>query len=132
MRKRVLDSSILINYWHLRRRKPLEKVRVEDVEAWASDLVTLYDTDAIVTPVYVEVVAGVTSAHELELARAYLAQFRVIDGGQVLASDWLEARRIAERIPRDRRRRQLGDCLIRAIANRFNYTVETSETRFPQ
>lgn len=92
----------------------------------------LYDTDAIVTPIRIEFVAGTRTAHELRLARAYLANFRAIDGGRILAEDWIEAHRIAERVPRDGKPRQLGDCLIAAIAKRLRYDVEAKDRAFPK
>src|SRR5438105_14327240 len=109
MRRKVLDTSVLLSHWRSRLGAVTSKT-IADAEDWARELSTLRKSNAIVTPVYLEVVCGVTSVHELRLARAYLDQFRVIDGGAILAEDWLEARRLAERIPRNRRKRQLGDC----------------------
>jgi hypothetical protein len=82
-------------------------------------------TGSIVTPAYIEFVAGTTSAHELRLARAYLAEFEIVDKGRILDQDWIEARRYAERVPRNGKPRQLGDCVIKAIAKRLNYDVDT-------
>ena len=53
-------------------------------------------------------------------------------GGNVTTADWQEAIRIARRVPRNRKPRQLGDCLIRAIANRLRYKVETLDADFPK
>jgi hypothetical protein len=72
-------------------------------------LVTVRSTDTIVTPVYIEFVAGTRTAAELRLARAYLAGLRILDRGKILDLDWREARRLAERAPKDGRPRQLGD-----------------------
>ncbi len=88
--------------------------------------------NAIVTPVVVEFVAGARKSRELELFRAFLACFDVIDRGQILPADWQAARRVAERIPRDGKPRQLGDCLIRAIARRLNYEIDTADQTFPR
>ena len=132
MARRVLDTGYLIRHWRSRMRTPLNDVRADEAETWARELIGWRNTDAIVTPVYIEFVAGVRSAHELVLARAYLAPFRVIDGGSVSHEDWKLARRIAERVPRDGKPRQLGDCLIKAIAMRLNHDVESLDVGFPR
>jgi predicted nucleic acid-binding protein len=49
----------------------------------------------------------------------------------ILPEDWQEAIRIASRVPRSPAPRQLGDCLIRAIAHRLKYEVFTSDMNFP-
>ena len=92
----------------------------------------MYQSNAIVTPVFLEFIGGVRSAAELQLAETYLNQFHVVDNGKVLEEDWQEAERIARRVPRDGTPRQLGDCLIRAIANRLRYDVSTIDQRFPR
>jgi predicted nucleic acid-binding protein len=127
----ILDSSILIDHWcrcHAAARRP---IRVQDVRKWAADLITLRRTAAIVTPVYVEMIAGVSSREELKLTRAFLAEFECIDEGRIPEEDWDETIRVAQRVPRDGRPRQLGDCLIRAIANRLRYQVFTQDSGFP-
>jgi predicted nucleic acid-binding protein len=91
----------------------------------------LYKTDAIVTPVRIEFAAGARDAQELKVFRSYLAMFQNIDGGRILPEDWDEALRFAEWIPRNGRPRQLGDCLIRAIARRLRFDVLTRDTGFP-
>jgi predicted nucleic acid-binding protein len=108
-------------------REPSES----DATQWATKLIRTYSTDVIVTPVYLEFVAGTKSAAELRTARAYLGALRILDKGKILDRDWVEARRLAERIPRDGKPRQLGDCLIKAIANRFGYEVFSSDQGFP-
>lgn len=91
----------------------------------------LQDVDAIVTPVCLEMIVGTVTKHELELTRAYLDEFDVLDRGDVRPKDWEEARRIAERIPPDGKPRDLGDCLIRAIANRLKRDVLSLDAGFP-
>lgn len=81
------------------------------------------------TPVVVEFLAGVQSAGELALARAFLAQFTVIDSGRILPEDWEETERLAARVPRDGKPRHLGDCLIRALAKRLKYDIDTDDRR---
>jgi predicted nucleic acid-binding protein len=124
-RRRILDTSVLIRHWHSRAKAPLERLTEADAEAGARELAQLRGTNCIVTPVYIEFVAGTASAHELQLARAYLSEFDIVDQGRILDEDWVEARHLAERVPRNRRPRQLGDCLIKAIAQRLNYDVDT-------
>src|SRR5262245_37234878 len=99
--RRVLDTSILINHWRRRQARSFASITVADVQRWARELVELYRTDAIVTPVYLEFIAGVASRHEYRLARAYLAVFRCIDQGTILPSDWVTALQLAARVPRD-------------------------------
>ena len=132
MARRVLDTGYLIRHWRNRVRTPLDDVRAAEAEAWARELIGWHNTDAIVTPIYIEFVAGVRSAHELVLARAYLAPFRMFDDGSISVADWKLARRIAERVPRDGKPRQLGDCLIKAIATRLNHDVESLDVGFPR
>jgi predicted nucleic acid-binding protein len=93
-------------------------------------LAALHGTSATVSPVIIEFLAGTTSANELMLARAYLDVFVVIDHQQTPPQDWQEAQRLAQRVPRDGRRRQLGDCLIRAIANRLKHEVISYDQGF--
>ena len=88
--------------------------------------------NAIVTPVRLEFLAGTRSRDEQVLAEAYLGQFHVLDNGDVVKDDWLAAERIARRAPRDGKARDLGDCMIRAIAERLRYEVRTSDTAFPK
>jgi predicted nucleic acid-binding protein len=128
--RQLLDTSVLIQEWLTRRAGAKKPIRVADVQGWAKDLIALHETDAIVTPVYVEMIAGVKSAEELKLTRAFLGEFECLDEGYISAEDWQEAVRLAQRVPRDRRPRQLGDCLIRAVANRLRYRVVTLDTGF--
>jgi hypothetical protein len=94
-------------------------------------LIAIHATNSLLTPIYIEYVCGQGSAHEVELARAFLSGFKIADKGQILKADWEHARRIAERVPRDGLRRQLVDCLIRALCNRLNLECFTFEKRFP-
>lgn len=132
MRRRVLDTHVLIGHWHRRLGDSPQQPTILQASAWADELATFYGTIAIVTPIYIEFVAGVRSKQELELARAYLGGFPNLDRGKILASDWKEAKRLAERVPRDGKPRQLGDCLIKAIATRFGYEVFSSDRGFPR
>ena len=103
-----------------------------DAASWGNQLILLEQTNAIVTPVYLEFIAGARSRHELQLTEAYLQTFECVDGGQVLEEDWEEALRLARWIPANSKPRQLGDCLIKAIARRLRYTVRTFDLGFPR
>ena len=131
MKKFVLDTCVLISWWRRQWRK-MKRSQPTPANAmhWARELVAIHNTDAIVTPVYIEMIAGTTSKLELELTQAFLEQFRCIDGGNTLPADWREAIRLSRRIPNNRKARDLGDCLIRAIANRLKHDVETTDQDF--
>lgn len=132
MKRSVLDTSVLIRSWWEYSGGALKQKKPSDARQWARQTIAFYDTDAIVTPVHLEMVAGVSSRHELELTNAFLAEFECLDEGNVLPADWAEALRLAQRVPRNGKPRQLGDCLIRAIANRLRYKVETLDEDFPK
>ena len=143
MPKRVLDTNILID--HLRRRRPHEGKGPSDAAGWARELIENKGTDAIVSPVVIEILVGVRDAHDLAITEAFLGIFRVIDEGKVLPADRTEAARIAKRVveydrdvPRRRRKRgreprpmtgarDFGDCLITAIARRLNHEVDSGD-----
>ena len=98
MPKRVLDTNKLLNHWH-RYQSAVGKTPGE-METWARKLIAIEQTDAIVTPVALEILGGDRDSRDRELTRAYLKPFRVIDEGKILPADWDEARRLIERIPR--------------------------------
>jgi predicted nucleic acid-binding protein len=129
MKRTVLDTNVLISYW---RTHDLSKKSAAEVRCAAEKLIGRYDANVITTPVYIECVSGVRTGDELKLMRAFLKMFLVIDGWKISDADWKNACDRAERVPRDGNPRQLGDCLIRAIADRLNYDVQTYDQRFPQ
>jgi predicted nucleic acid-binding protein len=129
MRQRILDTSVLISFWRRRGGQPAD---IEQARAWSRELIDLERTHAIVSPVYLEFVCGARVRSELTLADAFLSSFDVKDGWEIRATDLNEARRIARRIPRDGRPRQLGDCLVKAIANRLRCDVVTRDEHFPR
>ena len=154
MTRRILDTSVLVSYWieycedlvprksHKRSRKRGRK-RTEDrketrrvllskVRRIAKLMIERCGSREIVTPVAIEFLAGFTRKEEMELGEAFLEELDCIDRGQITPEDWKEVRRLARRIPRDGRRRQLGDCLIRALANRFARDVFTPDRAFPR
>jgi predicted nucleic acid-binding protein len=130
-KKWILDTSVLISWWRqCRRGRQLADLVEADVVRWATQLAERRQTDAIVTPVYLEMIGGTVDRRELRLTQAFLACFRCVDERRIPPTDWAEALRLAQRIPRKPRPRDLGDCLIRAIANRLNYGVITHDTGF--
>jgi predicted nucleic acid-binding protein len=132
VKRHVLDTNVLLRHWHRSVIRPLEWSTVDDARKWAHELIEIEETDAIVTPVALEVICGARSNHEVRLSQAFLDEFRLIDGGKVTERDWDEAHRLARRIPRDGRPRQLGDCLIQAIAKRLKFRVRTLDTGMPK
>jgi predicted nucleic acid-binding protein len=131
-RKYILDTSLLIAHWHRCRSRAGKDVKPQQAVAWAEELIELWESNAIVTPIHVEMVAGVKSQAELHLTQAYLSRFECVDEGRILPQDWKLAIDLAQRVPRDRKPRQLGDCLIRAIARRLHYEVKTLDQGFPR
>jgi len=132
MPRRILDTNILINFWgdQTKGRKSKD-IAPRDARKWAKQLVKLQATNGVLTPIYIEYICGQSTAHETKLAREFLDEFEIVDEGKILDQDWEDAKRIAQRIFRDGKRRQLGDCLIRAICNRLRLDVLTVDRRFP-
>lgn len=129
---RILDTNRLIRYW---RRKCVRSTRhytVVDARGWAQELVELEHADAIVTPIEIEFLGGVRSEHELTLAEAFLGVLPIVDGGDTRHEDWRTARQFACRGPKGGRHRDFGDCLIRAIARRLRYDVDTGDQGIPR
>jgi hypothetical protein len=131
MRKVILDTSVLLRWWNQCRSRHRGEITPAHAERWARRLIALHDTDAIATPVFLEVIGGTTSAREGRLMRSYLAPFQCIDEQRIPPQDWRDATRKAQRVPNDRRPRDLGDCLIRAVADRLTYEVLSYDQGFP-
>ena len=67
MANRIFDTSYLISHWH---NFPKTSRRTsENMRSWSEKLIALYGSRRIVTPVYIEMVAGVTGAEELKLTQ---------------------------------------------------------------
>src|SRR5271157_2177650 len=96
MRQRFFDSTKLMT----ELKKLRSDSRRADVEQLACKLIEIYDTKAIVSPVEIEVLAGVRDPHELELTEVFLEQFEIIDQRHIPPQDWEQARRIAKRVLR--------------------------------
>jgi predicted nucleic acid-binding protein len=129
MADRIFDTSYLINHW--KTFPKMTQRTLENMRSWSEKLIEQYGSRRIVTPVYVEMVAGVTSSDELKLTQAYLAPFEIIDEGRIPKGDWDNAKNMAQRVAKNGGKRQLGDCLVRAIAKRLNCEVLTPDKRFP-
>jgi predicted nucleic acid-binding protein len=133
VRKRILDSNKLINHWHAawtKAKNSRRQLTTADVKQWAQDLIATAQNNAILTPIYLEFIAGTRSSNELELARAFLQEFERIDKGEIRSQDWHEAERYASQVPRDGRPRDLVDCLIKAVAKRLRMDIDTADKRF--
>jgi predicted nucleic acid-binding protein len=131
MARWVLDTSVLISWWHGRLPNTRRVVDTASARDAAQTLGELHDEAFIVTPVRVELLCGARDRSELALTRYSLDQFQVLDKGRVLVEDWTEAERLASRIAARKKARDFGDCLIRAIANRFHATVLTFDEQMP-
>jgi len=132
----------------MRISKLAEKGR-EDARVWAQRLIENKGTNAIVSPIVIEMLAGVRDSHELSLTEAFLDEFDVVDERRIPPQDWDLAGIIAKRVlkydrqvPRRSRRRDreqnprtqardLGDCLIAAIALRLHYAVLSDDRGIP-
>jgi predicted nucleic acid-binding protein len=125
MRRSVFDTNILIR--HFQELRPFDRSTPAHAHECASRLISRYEADAIVAPVEVEFLCGVLSEHERRLREAFLATFRIIDQRRVLPEDWQEAKRLAKHPGYVPRPRDLGDCLILAIADRLRHEVITDD-----
>ncbi|MBO0699501.1 MAG: PIN domain-containing protein [Zavarzinella sp.] len=131
MPRKILDTSVLIREWNLRRSKVKGVVTTDLAERWGTKLKLFYDPAFLVSPVPIEFLAGAHTSDELALFRSFLSPFRSLDEGKIPPDDWEQARRFAERIPKDGKPRQLGDCIIAAIALRLHCDVVSFDKGFP-
>jgi hypothetical protein len=92
MKNRAFDTNILVD--QLRKLRPYEGKTPAEAESLARALIAGEETDAIVSPVEIEVLAGVRDRHELVLTESFLKIFRVIDQRRIIPADWEEARRL--------------------------------------
>lgn len=133
MAKCVLDTNVLIDHWRrCRGKRPIAEFTVRSVVDWAGELIELRGTDAIVTPIWIEFIARGRGEHEINLSLAFLGEFEIVDEGKITDEDWQEAARLAKRVPRSGKPRQLGDCLIRAICKRLRLEVWGYDQGFPR
>jgi predicted nucleic acid-binding protein len=127
MPKRVLDTNILLDFWNDRVRRCNGRFQPIDARRWAKDLISLHDSNAILTPIYIEVIAGVLNPNESAGWEAFLREFNCVDEQRLLSEDWKLAIQFAKRIPRKTRPRKLGDCLIRALCKRLRYEIVSKD-----
>ncbi len=127
MLPKILDTNRLIRHWQAARPRTLAAARQA-----ARDLCQRHGTSAIVTPVVIEFLGGMRDKDELARARAFLSELHIIDEGRILPEDFVNARALAERIPFIFRPRTFADCLIRAIADRLHYDVDTADAGMPR
>ena len=132
MRGKIFDTNKLIKQWRRSRKRPLVDYTRADAESWARELIGIYQTNSILTPVYLEVVGGVVDRHEMELTKAFLSKFLILDEGRILPEDWTKARQLAERIAPGSRPRGAIDCLIKAIAIRMKCELLTDDGGMPR
>lgn len=123
MRKRCLDTNVLIQHFH--EFRPLDTKGERDAELWARTRIAKRDTDLILSPVVVEFLCGVLNQHEMRLREAFLRPFKVADQERTTPEDWREARRLAKHPGFQASPRDLGDCLITAIGSRLNLEIVT-------
>ena len=123
MARIILDTNILIKHWHDQRLRST----VQSPSRWAKVVIHNYGTNYIVTPVRIEFLSGTRSASEDAMAREFLAEFSVLDKGHISDRDWQLAEQIARRVPQNGKPRQLGDCLVLAIAKRFGCAIVSAD-----
>jgi predicted nucleic acid-binding protein len=121
MARQTYDTNILITHFH--RHRPLDGKNEKDAEGWARVLIEDNDSKLILSPVEVEFLCGVVDEHEMRLREAFLRPFEVVDQRRTLPEDWKEARRLAKHPGYQPRSRDLGDCLLLAIAGRLNLQI---------
>lgn len=146
MNKRILDTNRLIQYWKRRRNgRAIADISAEEAASWAMDMIKDLGSRGILTPVRIEFLCGAMSQKEVQLYEAFLGELEVVDQGHIIDDDWSKALQYARRVRdqrggrqqrvarRDRvRPRKLGDCLIRAIADRLRYDVDTADLDMPR
>lgn len=121
MPKRIFDSNVLISHW--KNFPDGEGERTEEaLQEYASQLIEFYATDLICWPVLIEVLAGTQNKRDLDLHRAYLNPFKLIDQRNTPEEVWDKAKQFAQRVHEKDfdKARDFGDCLIQAIAEHYH------------
>jgi predicted nucleic acid-binding protein len=126
MATRILDAEVLISHYN----KMTKSKSVEAVKAHARQLIKIQETNWILSPIRIEFLCGALSSDEFKFYSAYLEPFEVLDERKIPSQDWSEAERRAKWIKDPRRRRKLGDCLIKAIAKRLHAEFVTRDRDF--
>ena len=126
MGQRILDTNVLISFWwKCWNERSRDERTAKGVRNWARDLIKARNSNSVVSPVVVEFIAGSKNNKDLLLLRAFIEEFDIVDAGVIPREDWQAAKLRAERIPRNGKRRDLGDCLILAIADRLHMDVDS-------
>jgi predicted nucleic acid-binding protein len=128
----VLDSSVLIGFWRMKRAALRRLPTSSEAGEWGRELAEVHDGPGILTPIRLEFLCGIQSSQEKRLADEFLSQSECLDEGRTTPGDWVEAIRIASRVPRDGKPRQAVDCLIKAISKRLKKDVHSHDWRFPR
>lgn len=129
---RVLDSNVLIRFWRRQQRRTGVATPDETTaKEWAAALKRSYGPIAILSVVYLEFLGGSARRAETTAYRAFLDEFEVADGWSIDDRDLESARRLAARVPSDRRPRGAMDCLISATASRLRMEVITADGGMP-
>ena len=128
----VLDTNVLVSFWR-RQQVRTETATPSPAEArrWADALAASAGSRTILSVVYLEFLGGSGRREETTAYEAFLDALDVADGWSIDDRDLAEARRLAARVPADRRPRGFADCLIRAIANRLRLPVQTADGGLP-
>lgn len=133
MSRRLLDTNVLVRHWRASwPRKAKKPPTSEATRRWARQLMELRAAKHIVLPIKIEFLAGRRSEEPLEIVTAFLDEFELADGGQVLDQDWARAEEYANRIPLSGSARDFGDCLIRALADRLRFEIDTFDSGMPR
>lgn len=131
--RRVIDTNILINHWkRMSQNIDLSLVTSNTVSDWAKRLILMEGSNLILTPISIEFICGFSNRAEMQIAKDFLQHFQYADAGDIRSEDWKNAMSLAERIPQNQKRRQLGDCLIAAICRRLRLLVSTADVNFPR
>jgi len=131
--RRVIDTNILINHWRrMSQNSNWDQVTREIVHLWADRLIKMESSNLILTPIGIEFLCGFTYHLEMQFAKDFLLKFQFADGGEIRSEDWSTALSLAERIPKNQKRRQLGDCLIASICKRLRLLISTADINFPR
>jgi hypothetical protein len=113
------------------RAKQKRFANKKEIDRWAKDLIRLEDSNAILSPIRLEIMGGVQNRNEYLQMERYLSHFTVIDEGRILPEDWKQAEHI-HLLEIEKRGRTLGplDSLIKAIANRLGHEVRSEDKGF--
>ena len=131
--RRVIDTNILINHWRrMSQNANWDQVTRVTVHVWADRLIKMESSNLILTPIGIEFLCGFTYHLEMQFAKDFLLKFQFADGGEIRSEDWSNALSLAERIPQNQKRRQLGDCLIASICKRLRLLISTADFNFPR